>query len=59
MPAIDLINAEEEARILQLIAANQWPDRWSGDEMRADTPVDDIRRDGSIQRVMLDLISNP
>ena len=57
MPPIDLINAEEESRILDLIASNQWPDRWTGDEMRADTPTDDIRRDGSIQRVMLDLIT--
>lgn len=53
---IDLINPEEEARILELIAANTWPERWTGDEMRADTPVDDIRRDGSVQSVMLELI---
>lgn len=56
MPAIDLINAEEKARIEELIQANTWPMRWSGEEMRADTPTDDIRRDGSIQAVMLELI---
>ena len=56
MPAIDLINAEEQARIEELIEANTWPMRWTGEEMRADTPTDDIRRDGSIQAVMLDLI---
>lgn len=55
-PAIDLINAEEQARIEELIAANTWPQRWTGEEMRADTPTDDIRRDGSIQKVMIDLI---
>lgn len=59
LPEIDLINPEEEARINELIAGNQWPDRWTGEEMVADTPMDDIRRDGSIQRVMLDLISAP
>lgn len=35
-PTIDLINEEEHARILELIAANTWPDRWTGDEMHAD-----------------------
>lgn len=57
LPAIDLINTEELARINELIDANTWPMRWTGEEMRADTPTDDVRRDGSIQRVMLDLIT--
>lgn len=56
-PAIDLINAEERARIEELIAANTWPQRWTGEEIRADVPTDDIRRDGSVQKVMIDLIS--
>lgn len=56
MPAINLINDDEEFRIRELIAANTWPQRWTGEEMRADTPTDDIRRDGSIQSVMLDLV---
>jgi DNA sulfur modification protein DndC len=55
-PIIDLINIEEKARILELIAANTWPQRWTGEEMRADTPTDDIRRDGSIQKVMLNVL---
>lgn len=59
MPAIDLINADEEFRIRELIDAGTWPQRWTGDEMRADTPTDEIRRDGSIQSVMLDLVSQP
>jgi DNA sulfur modification protein DndC len=32
MPLISLISPEEEARILELIAANTWPQRWSGTE---------------------------
>lgn len=32
----ELINAEEEARIRQLIAGSTWPDGWDGDEPRAD-----------------------
>jgi DNA sulfur modification protein DndC len=40
-PCIDLLNAEEVARIHELIAANTWPDRWTGDEQRGDMPFDD------------------
>lgn len=57
LPAIDLINAEEQARILELIEANTWPMRWTGEEMVADTPTDDVRRDGSVQSVMLELLT--
>lgn len=32
----ELINAEEEARIRQLIAGGTWPDGWGGDEPQAD-----------------------
>lgn len=32
----ELINAEEEARIRQLIAGGTWPDGWDGDEPQAD-----------------------
>lgn len=35
-PTIDLINAEEEARIHDLIAANTWPNRWTGEEVTGD-----------------------
>ena len=31
-PLVDLINAEEHARILALIEAETWPQRWDGDE---------------------------
>lgn len=36
---VDLINAEEEARIRELWALGQWPNGWSGDEVRADQPI--------------------
>lgn len=48
-PDIDLINAEEEARIEALIAANTWPNRWSGEEMPGDTPLPKVFADGSVQ----------
>ena len=31
-PCVDLINAEEQVRILELIEANTWPERWTGTE---------------------------
>lgn len=40
-PKIDILNAEEEARIHALIAANTWPERWTGNEVNGDAPVDD------------------
>lgn len=45
-PLIDLINEEEHIRILELMAANTWPDGWSGDEVHADVPLPQITRDG-------------
>ena len=41
-PTIDLINEEEDARILELIGANTWPDRWTGNEPRADLIIPQI-----------------
>lgn len=37
-PAVDILNDEEVARIRELIATRTWPQRWSGDEPRADEP---------------------
>lgn len=51
-PRIDLINAEEEARIRELIAAGTWPNGWAGDEPTADTPMDRINADGSVQPLL-------
>ncbi|HOD84689.1 MAG TPA: phosphoadenosine phosphosulfate reductase family protein [Phycisphaerae bacterium] len=41
-PTIDLINSEEIARIHELIAANTWPDKWSGDEPFGERPMEEI-----------------
>lgn len=38
MPAVSLVNAEEEARIRELWAANTWPQRWEGTEQTGDLP---------------------
>ncbi len=51
-PEIDLINAEEEARIRELIAANTWPDKWDGTEPAGDALLDKIYRDGAVQPLL-------
>ncbi|MBA9063081.1 DNA sulfur modification protein DndC [Methylobacterium fujisawaense] len=51
-PHVDLLNAEEEARIRELIAAGTWPQRWTGDEPTADVPLDAIFPDGSVQPLL-------
>lgn len=38
---VDLINAEEELRIRELIAAGTWPQRWDGSEPIADEPFEE------------------
>lgn len=52
-PGIDLINAEEQARIRELIAAETWPNGWDGDEPGAETLMDEIHPDGSIQPLLI------
>lgn len=49
---VDLINGEEEARIRELIAARTFPDKWDGDEPRADAWLDAVYQDGSIQPIL-------
>lgn len=39
---VDLINAEEQARILELIEAGTWPNKWSGDEITGDILIDAV-----------------
>lgn len=51
-PGIDILNAEEEARIRELIAAKTWPDGWDGDEPTADTPMDAVYSDGVVQPLL-------
>ena len=52
-PGVDILNAGEEARIRELIAAGTWPDGWDGDEPTADTPLDAVFRDGSVQPLLI------
>lgn len=56
---VDLINAEEEAKILELIEAGTWPRGWDGDEPLANLPFDNVNPDGSIQPVMRTLLGYP
>jgi DNA sulfur modification protein DndC len=37
---VDLVNAEEEARIRELWAANTWPQKWDGTEVNGDVALD-------------------
>lgn len=48
-PEIDLINAEEEARIRELIALETWPQGWDGDEPIATTIMDVVYANGAVQ----------
>ncbi|TCN30319.1 phosphoadenosine phosphosulfate reductase family protein [Sinorhizobium americanum] len=52
-PAVDILNPEEEARIRELIAAGTWPQGWDGDEPTADTPMDTVFSDGSVQPLFI------
>jgi DNA sulfur modification protein DndC len=53
---VDLINAEEEAKIIELIDAGTWPRGWDGSEPVANVPFENVRPDGSVQTAMLDLL---
>lgn len=39
---VDLIDGDEERRIREMWALNMWPQKWTGDEPRADVPLDSI-----------------
>lgn len=52
-PCIDLINAEEQARILELIESETWPQGWTGQEPRADVPLDAVFPDGTVQPLLI------
>lgn len=53
---VDLVNAEEEARILELIAAQTWPRGWDGTEPLASLPFANVNPDGSVQPVIESLM---
>jgi DNA sulfur modification protein DndC len=55
-PEVSLINFEERTRIEELIAANTWPNRWSGDEQVGDVWADRVMRDGSVQAILPALV---
>ena len=48
-PGVDMLDDEEVARIEALIAAGTWPDGWVGDEPTADTWLDAVFPDGTVQ----------
>jgi DNA sulfur modification protein DndC len=51
-PEIDLLNAEEESRIRELIAANTWPLKWTGNEPTGDVLLDKCNNDGTVQPLL-------
>lgn len=51
-PMIDILNAEEEARIRELIAAETWPQGWEGDEPHADALIETIYQNGAVQPLL-------
>ncbi len=51
-PLIDLINAEEEARIHELIAANTWPQGWDGTEVTGDVLLPQVVADNLMQPLL-------
>lgn len=52
-PEIDILNAEEEGRIRELIEANTWPKRWTGEEPVANVPLDKILPSGVVQPLLV------
>lgn len=52
-PGVDLLNAEEAARIRELIAAETWPNGWDGNEPTGDTPLDQVLPDGTVQPLLI------
>lgn len=51
-PRIDLINAEEENRIRELIAARTYPQRWSDDDPDATVLIPNVFSDGTVQSIL-------
>jgi DNA sulfur modification protein DndC len=49
---IVLIDAEEEVRIRELIAAGTWPNGWTGEEPNADVWLDAVDNTGAVQPIL-------
>lgn len=54
-PTISLISDEELARIEELIAADTWPDGWSGEEVEGDVLLAQVVAEGVTQPLLLAL----
>lgn len=50
---VDLINEDEERRILRLIEAKTWPNGWDGTEPLASAPFENVFPDGSVQQNLI------
>jgi DNA sulfur modification protein DndC len=48
---VDLINADEEHRIVDLITRETWPDGWDGTEPTGDVLMDEVKPGGAIQPI--------
>lgn len=51
-PEYLLINEEERQTIEAMIAANTWPNKWRGDEPRADAPFTEMDEYGRVQDLL-------
>lgn len=49
---LDILNPEEEARIRELVAAETWPRKWTGDEPTGDEFFERVTATGEVQRAM-------
>jgi DNA sulfur modification protein DndC len=56
-PTVDILNAEEESRIRELIAAGTWPEKWTGGEPTGDEPFEEVWADGTVQPLMFPTIN--
>lgn len=52
-PLIELINGFEEQRIKDLIEANTWPDKWTGEEDMGSMMYDRVVGEGIVQPLLL------
>ncbi|WP_158810423.1 phosphoadenosine phosphosulfate reductase family protein [Beijerinckia sp. L45] len=52
-PGVDMLNEEEISRIGELICRNTWPNGWDGDEPTADTWIESVFPDGSVQGLLI------
>ncbi|MBB3012040.1 hypothetical protein [Cupriavidus alkaliphilus] len=51
-PEINQIDAEEEARIRELIALQTWPQGWDGGEPTGDTVMETVYQNGAVQPLL-------